>query len=148
MRAVSRAPLNMALDVPHMSQIVHGKLMMLWCVTALLSAVHVLLGSDTAAHIRALDLILFTMTVALLPFAAGFFSARAGKRTALATTAAGASIALATILGVGVGYAFTASGWQPFAGFIIATAMFALVPSAAFGLIGGWVARKYEPKNI
>jgi hypothetical protein len=141
------APLNITLDVPYMSPIIRSKLGLIWAATVVLSAGHVILRSD-ADRIGTLNLISLVITAALLPFVAGFLFARAGKSTALGTSSAGASIAVATILGVGAAYAVIGAGWLAFAGFILATAMFGLVPSAVFGLIGGWVARKYEPRHV
>lgn len=126
----------------------HQKLTLLWLIAVVLAAVHVLAFAPESGHIGALDIFNLLLTVGLLPFGAGFFCGRGGRTSVIATGAAGASIAVATIVGVGVAYLASASGWLAFGGFVVATAMFTLIPSAVIGVIGGWVARKYEPSHI
>jgi predicted permease len=120
----------------------------LWLVAMVLAVIHVLVFSSESVQIDAVHLFNLLVTVGVLPFAAGFICRRRLKTSLIATGAAGASITVATIGDVGVAYLVTASGWPAFAGFILATAMFTLIPSAVIGVIGGWVARKYEPSHI
>jgi hypothetical protein len=123
------------------------KLTFIWLAAVVLAAFHVLAFADSA-HFGPVDLLNLLISAGVLPFAAGFICVRAGRTSAIATAAAGASVAIATVIGVGIAYAVTTSGWLAFAGFVLATTMFSLVPSGLIGFLGGWVARKYEPSHI
>ena len=123
----------------------------LWAISLAIAIAQVLLGNDRTqpVQIALVDGLLFVVCVAALPFVAGYFYQRRFNSGLLGATLAGVSIRLADVLGVGVGFlVLQASSFAlAFAGFILATAMFAVLPSALFGFVGGWVARKYEPRH-
>lgn len=125
-----------------------NKLTLIWGLAVVLAAIHVLAFGQKSAVIGAVDMLNLFITAGLLPFVAGFVAARGRKIGRLAAAAAGASITLATTVGVGFAYLVIAAGWLAFGGFVIATVMFTVVPSIAFGVLGGWMARKYEPTHI
>lgn len=124
------------------------KLTLLWLIAVILAAAHALAFASQSAAIGALNVFNLAITVGLLPLVAGFICARNGRASVIATGAAGASITVATIVGVGLAYLVLTPGWLAFTGFILATSMFTLIPSALIGIIGGWVARKYAPLHI
>jgi hypothetical protein len=120
-----------------------------WAIALLLTVVHVLAGHDRPqpVEITLLDNALLVLGAAILPFVAGFIYIRHCGSTLPEAVIVGATIPIAEIIGVGIAYAVLQAGWMTLAGFVIATTMFALVPAALFGGVGGWTARRYERKH-
>ena len=83
----------------------------------------------------------FAVSVVLLPLFAGFRISRLCG--SLATSAiSGVSVSLISVFVVGVNFLVTSAGWQAFVGYVISVSMFAVIPQALFGGIGGVVGRK------
>ena len=78
---------------------------------------------------------------AFLPFLAGLFIVRAGGKMRLAVLG-GVSISAVSIFVVAISYAVTSAGLMASMGFIIATFMFAIIPQAISGALGGLVGKK------
>jgi hypothetical protein len=121
----------------------------LWAVSAVLTVVHVLAGHNRPqpVEITLVDNAFVVLSTAVLPFLAGYLYTRRCNGAILGAALAGVSIPLADVLGVGIAYVVLQAGWLAFTGFVIATAMFSVVPSGLFGLVARWVARRYEPRH-
>jgi len=116
----------------------------LWTLTAVLTFAHVLAGAGRAegSQIRLVDATLMIASTAVLPFFAGLMYVRRCDATISGALLAGISIPIVDVVAVGAAYLVLQAGWLAFSGFLIATAMFSLVPSALFGVAGRWFGRR------
>jgi hypothetical protein len=121
----------------------------LWVASFALTVAHVLLGQDRPQPIDVtlIDNAFFALSVAVLPFLAGYLYLRRCNGALIGAALAGVSIPFANVLGVGVAYLILQAGWLAFAGFVLATFMLSVLPSALFGVAGRWVARKYVSRH-
>jgi len=114
----------------------------IWIIELVLGGLYHVFGPEEATT---LSTILMVVSIVLLPFVAGLRVVRAGGNIGFAVLGA-VSISIVTIFVVGISYLATSAGFMAFAGFVIATLMFSVIPQAILGALGGLVGNKVYAK--
>ena len=110
----------------------------IWLIELFLTGLYFMFGSEQVTFI---SIFLFAISAALLPFVAGVRVVHTNGSISFAILGA-VSISFITLLAAALENIFVSSNLEAFLGFVVATLMFAVVPQAIFGSVGGYFARK------
>ncbi len=113
-------------------------LLPIWLIELVLCGFYLAFGSEQVTFI---SITLFVISSVLLPFLAGLRVVKTKGNIGFAILGA-VSISFVTLFTVALNNIFVGSNLEAFLGFVIATLIFAVVPQAIFGSVGGYFARK------